>query len=132
MAHKKGMRAAVNEFFRNIQACEREEVVIAHAQTIFDAKAAGVPAVDGRHGACVRSDQGRKGQTAVTVFTDASGNRRNASVSKPPEQAFALTAVVDGVFPEGRRQRVARSCRYHSDAEVGPDTLAVGSSKRYG
>lgn len=53
MAHKKGMRAAVNELFRDVQACKREEVVIAHAQTIFDAKAAGVPAVDGRHGACV-------------------------------------------------------------------------------
>ncbi len=60
MAHKKCMRAAVKELFRDVQPCKREEVVIAHTQTIFDSIAAGVPAVHGRHGACVRSDQGRK------------------------------------------------------------------------
>ena len=60
MTHKKGMRPAVNELFRDIRSCKREEVVIAHTQTIFDAKAAGVPAVDGRYGGCLKSDQGRK------------------------------------------------------------------------
>ena len=60
MAHKKCVRAAVKEFFRDVQPCKRQEVVVAHTQTIFDSIAARIPSVHGRHRACIRSDQGRK------------------------------------------------------------------------
>src|SRR5580704_9720318 len=48
-------------------------------------------------------------------------------MTQTPKNAFALTAVIQGVLPEGLRQRVARRCRHHRDAEVGPNSLAVGS-----
>src|SRR5580704_12037597 len=48
-------------------------------------------------------------------------------MTQTPKNAFALTAVIQGVLPEGFRHRVARRCRHHRDAEVGPNSLAVGS-----
>src|ERR1700733_14595971 len=62
----------------------------------------------------------------MAVVTTACRHRRNHSMTQSPKHAFALTPVIQCVFPEGFRQRVARRRRYHRDPEVGTNSLAIG------
>src|SRR5229473_1292256 len=46
-------------------------------------------------------------------------------MAQPRKEAFALTAVIQCVFVEGFRERIARRGADRGDAEVGPESLAI-------
>src|ERR1700682_2299553 len=63
----------------------------------------------------------------MAVVAAAGRHRGNHGMAQSPKYAFAVAAVIQRVFPEGFRQSVARTRRYHGDAEVGTNSLAVGA-----
>src|SRR5258708_23339018 len=46
-------------------------------------------------------------------------------MAQPWKEAFALAAVIQSVFAEGFRKRIARRGAYGGDAEIGTEPLAV-------
>ena len=49
-------------------------------------------------------------------------------MAQPRKHAFALAAVIQRVFLESLRQRIARRRAHRRDAEVGSESLAVALS----
>src|SRR4029077_12440323 len=46
-------------------------------------------------------------------------------MAQPRKKAFALTAVIQPVFPKGFRERITRRGADRCDGEVGPESLAI-------
>ncbi len=63
----------------------------------------------------------------MPVLAYASRNRRNQRVAESVDDAVAFAAVIQSIFPQSFRQRVARCGGYQLDAEYGADALAVSS-----
>ena len=100
-ASEQGVGSAVEELQADVPGYVSHHGVAAHPERIPGAVAAGVPAVDGRHGACIRRDKRRKREDAVAVFAAACCQGRNHSVAQPRQHALALTAVIQSIFFEG-------------------------------
>ena len=128
MRVKQGVGSAIEELQSDVPAHISQQAVVAHPKCILGVVAAGIPAIDGRHRAGIRRDERREREDAVAVFAAARRQGRNHGMAQPRKHAFALTAVVQRVFPEGFRQRIARRRAYRCDAKVRSESLAVALS----
>src|ERR1035437_4755294 len=117
--------SAIEEFQGDVSTHVPEHTVVAHSETILVIVAAGIPAIDGRHGAGIRSNQIRKRKDAMAIVATACCKGRNYGMAQPPKHAFTLTAVIQCVFVEGFRERIARRRSHRRDAEVGTESLAI-------
>src|SRR5208282_5881628 len=119
------MWSVIEKFKGDVCAYIPQQAVVAHSERILVIVAAGILAINGRHGAGIRSNQIRKRKDAMAIIAAACNKGRNHGMAQPPKHAFALTAVIQRVLVKGFRKRVARRGSYRHDAVIGPKTLAV-------
>src|SRR4029077_1379165 len=93
------------------------------AQGVLGTVAVWIPSIHGRHRPRIGRDERRERQTAMTILATACRDRRNHGMPQPPKYAFALAAVIHGVFPEGFRQSVARRRRYRRNGKIRTESL---------
>jgi hypothetical protein len=65
------VRSAIDKFESDISGCIPQQAVIAHSEAIFSVETPGIPCVNGRHGAGVRSYEGRKREDAMAIVAAA-------------------------------------------------------------
>src|ERR1035438_2059155 len=124
-ARKPWVWPTIEEFKGDVFTYIPQQAVVAYSETILGVVTAGIPSIDGSHGTGIRSEQRREREDAVAIFAAACCQGRNHGMSQPRKQPFALTAVIQRVFLEGFRERIARRRSYRCDAEVRPDSLAI-------
>src|ERR1035437_5905187 len=119
------MLSAIEEFQGDVSTHVPEHTVVAHSETILVIVAAGMRAIAGSQVAGIRRNQTRKRKDAVAIVPTACCKGRNYGMAQPPKHAFTLTAVIQCVFVEGFRERIARRRSQRRDAEVGTESLAI-------
>src|SRR5580693_3127243 len=124
-SRKQGVGPAIEELKAEICTRIPQKAVVAHPERVLGIVTAWIPPIDRSHGSGIRSDEIRKRKDAMAVLAAAGREGRDHGVTQPRKHAFALTAVIQRVFPEGPRKRVARGRAYSGDAEVGPESLGV-------
>src|SRR6202171_4086451 len=61
----------------------------------------------------------------MAIFAATCCEGGNHGMAQAWKETFALTAVIQRVFAEGFRKRVARRGAYRCDGEVGPESPAI-------
>src|SRR5271155_4603303 len=119
------MWSAVEKFKGDVCPHIPQQAVVAHSEGILVIVAAGIPAINGRHGTGIGGNQIGKRKDAMAIDAAVRCKGRNHGMSQPRKHAFTLAAVIQGVLAQGFRERIARRRSYRRDAEVGPKSLAV-------
>src|SRR6202167_620241 len=122
---KQRVGSAIEELEGDVSGRIYQKSVVTHPERIPGVVAAGIPRIDGGHGAGIRRDQRREREDTVAVLAAACRQSRGHSVAQPRKKAFAFTAVVHRIFVEGLREPVTLRRSYRRDAKVGPESLAV-------
>ena len=70
-ARKPGVGSAIEKFQGDVSAYIPQHAVVAHSECILGTVAAGIPPIDGSHGAGIRSNQSWKRKDAMAIVAAA-------------------------------------------------------------